>query len=136
MGACDRLIGVKHITIRFTDCNNGAVYGPYKHELSSDEQPTWWLLNYVNEEQPGGFARRAARSMKGTLKVNRLLFLPLRYYQGDAGLEVQVEYINGSVVTALEALVTGEEMSDTREVAMTIVAPVIDEVLAVAQPAA
>lgn len=129
MAACDNLIGIKVITIRFTDCETGAVYGPFSHKQANEELPKWRLVDFINEEQPGGFIKRTQRSMKGSISLNRLLFLPLRFYQGAASMEVQVEYINGIVITAVDAAVAGEEMSDTREVTMDLIAPVIEELL-------
>lgn len=129
MTACDRTIGVKQILLAFTDCDTGQKYGPFAHKQGDEELPVWRLVDFVNEEVPGGWVERKQRSMYGEFTVNKDPRLPSSFYQGKAAISGQIEYRDGRVITFDEAAVAGDDASDLRKFKMRIVSPLIDELL-------
>jgi len=127
--ACDNIVGVKNILLTFQDCETGASYGPYAHELATDELPTWKLCQFTNEALAGGFVRRTYANSLATMNVIRDLRIPLSYYQGCAAIDLQVEYENGLVYTAKGGSHTGDDQSDTHGVTLTLNYKQIDELL-------
>jgi hypothetical protein len=127
--ACDNQVGVKNILITFTDCATGQVFSKISHELSSEDLPTIRACGYTNEALPGGYTKRNLSNAQIELKVIRDLRVPLPYYQGCAGIDIQVEYLNGLVYTGFNGTTTGDESSDTHEVTMTVAYKLLDELL-------
>lgn len=129
--SCDNQVGVKNIMLTFRDCDTDETYGPISHELSSEDLPTWRLCPYNNEPLPGGFVNRQVANAMAEISVIRDLRIPLALYQGCADVTMQVEYFNGLVYSAVNGTGTGDEMSDTHAVALTLVFREIDELLPV-----
>lgn len=126
---CENQVGVKNILITFKDCDTDAVYGPISHNLATDTLPTWRLCAYNNEPLPHGYVRRQPTNPEVEINVIRDLRIPLSMYQGCSDVTLQVEYYNGLVYSAQKGTGTGDEKSDTHEVAMTISFKEIDEML-------
>jgi hypothetical protein len=127
--ACESIVGVKNILLTFHDCDTDQVFGPYSHELASDELPTLKLCPYTNETLTGGYTRRTYANSLMTMNVIRDLRIPLSYYQGCAALDAQIEYENGLVYTAKGGTHTGDDQSDTHSVTLTLSYKTIDELL-------
>lgn len=127
--ACENIVGVKNILLTFRDCDTDVTLGPYSHELSTDELPTWKLCPYTNEVLTGGYTRRTYANSMVTLNVIRDLRIPLAWYQGCAEVNIQVEYENGLVYTAKGGTNTGDDQSDTHAVTLTLSYRQIDELL-------
>jgi hypothetical protein len=127
--ACDNQIGVKNVMLTFRDCDTDEVYGPISHELATEDLPTWRLCPYNNEPMPGGFVNRQHSNSSAEINVIRDLRIPLALYQGCADVTLQVEYFNGLVYSGVNGTGTGDEMSDTHAVTMTLVFRTIDELL-------
>lgn len=126
---CDNQVGVKNILLTFRDCETDEVYGPISHELATEDLPTWRLCPYNNEPLPGGYVRRSVANESVEMVIIRDTRIPLALYQGCASVDVQVEYHNGLVYTGNNGTSTGDEMSDTHEVTMTLTFREIDEIL-------
>jgi len=127
--SCDNIVGVKNILLTFRDCNTDQTFGPYSHELSTEELPTWKLCPYTNEALAGGYVRRTSTNAGVTLNVIRDRRIPLSFYQGCAAIDIQVEYENGLVYTGKGGTVTGDEQSDAHGVPMTLTYRTLDELL-------
>jgi len=126
---CENQVGVKNILLRFRDCDTDAIYGPISHKLATDTLPTWRLCAYNNEALPHGYVKRVPTNPEVEISVIRDLRIPLAMYQGCSDVDIQVEYYNGLVLSAAKGTGTGDEKSDTHEVAMTISFREIDELL-------
>ena len=126
---CTNQVGVKNILITFLDCDTLAVYGPISHKLATDTLPTWRLCAYNNEPLPHGYVKRVPTNPEVEINVIRDLRIPIAMYQGCSDVTLQVEYYNGLVYSAAKGTGTGDEKSDTHEVAMTISFREIDELL-------
>jgi|SRR6478752_9057488 len=126
---CENQVGVKNILLTFKDCDTDAVYGPISHKLATDALPTWRLCSYNNEALPHGYVKRVPTNPGVEINVIRDLRIPLAMYQGCSDVNIQVEYYNGLVYSAVKGTGIGEEKSDTHEVAMEIVFREIDELL-------
>lgn len=126
---CENQVGVKNILLTFRDCDTDLVYGPISHKLATDTLPTWRLCSYNNEALPHGYVKRKPTNPEVEINVIRDLRIPLAMYQGCSDVKLQVEYFNGLVYSAEKGTGTGEEKSDTHEVAMTLVFREIDEML-------
>lgn len=126
---CENQVGVKNIMLKFRDCETDEVFGPISHELSGDDLPTWRICPYNNEALPGGYVKRTVANDEVEIAVIRDPRIPLAMYQGCANIDLQVEYYNGLVYSAVSGTATGDEKSDGHEVAMTISFREIDELL-------
>jgi len=126
---CDNQVGVKNILLTFHDCDTDAVYGPISHLLATDALPTWRLCPYNNEPLPHGYVKRVPTNPEVEINVIRDVRIPLAMYQGCSDVNLQVEYYNGLVYSAAKGTGTGDEKSDTHEVALTISFKDIDELL-------
>jgi len=126
---CENQVGVKNILLTFKDCDTEAVYGPIAHVLATDTLPTWRLCEFNNEALPHGYVKRVPTNPEVEINVIRDLRIPLSMYQGCSDVNIQVEYYNGLVYSAAKGTGTGDEKSDTHEVAMTISFREIDELL-------
>jgi hypothetical protein len=126
---CTNQVGVKNILLTFKDCDTDAVYGPISHHLATDTLPTWRLCGYNNEPLPWGYVKRVPTNPEVEINVIRDIRIPLSMYQGCSDVTLQVEYYNGLVYSAARGTGTGDEKSDTHEVAMTISFRTIDEML-------
>lgn len=120
MAACDNIVGVKNILIKFTNCDTGQVTGPFQHELAKEDLPKWRTYAYKQEALPGGFVRRHHIHPECEMDIRRDLRVPLLDYQGRSQLDIQVEYDNGLVYTGTSGGVVGDEKSDTHEVMLRI----------------
>lgn len=127
--SCDNIVGVKNILLTFHDCNTDQTFGPYSHELATEELPTWKLCPFTNEAVAGGYVRRSTANAGVTINVIRDRRIPLSFYQGCAAIDIQVEYENGLVYTGKGGSVTGDEQSDSHGVPMTLSYRVLDELL-------
>ena len=127
--ACENMVGVKNVVITFYDCSTDTKIGPISHELASEDLPTWRTCPWNNENLIGGFAKRRAGSQGVEIKVIRDLRVPLKYYQGCAALEVQVEYENGLVYSGVGGGILGDTKSDTHEVDLNVTFRNVDELL-------
>lgn len=127
--ACDNQVGVKNILLKFRDCDTDEVFGPISHKLATDALPTWRLCSYNNEPLPHGYVRRVSTNPEVEINVIRDVRIPLAMYQGCSEIDLQVEYYNGLVYSAIKGTGTGDEKSDTHEVAMTISFREVDEML-------
>jgi hypothetical protein len=127
--ACDNQVGVKNILLTFTDCDTDQKYGPISHELASDTLPTLRLCPYNNEALPGGYVKKIKGNSQIEVNVVRDLRIPLALYQGCAAVDIQLEYYNGLVYSAVGGGATGDESSDTHEVTLTVSFKEIDELL-------
>lgn len=127
--ACEGIVGVKNVLITFFDCSTQQKVGPYSHKLATDELPTWKASTWVNEAMTQGYTRRTASNAGANISVIRDLRIPLRYYQGDAAIDIQVEYENGLVYTGRNGGVVGDDQSDSHEVAMELTFRTLDELL-------
>lgn len=125
--ACEKQVGVRNIFITLKNCDDGTTYGPYVHELASDEQPQMRLCPFTNEALPGGYVRRARGNNQIQLNVVRNPEVPLAAYQGCAELDIVLEYFSGRVVTALGGTHTGEDTSDGHEVSIDAAFAEVDE---------
>lgn len=126
---CENQVGVKNILLKFRDCDTEAVYGPISHKLSSDDLPMWRLCAFNNDPLPHGYVKRQPTNPEVEIKVIRDLRIPLSMYQGCSDVDLQVEYYNGLVYSAVKGTGTGDDKSDTHEVTLTITFPDIDELL-------
>jgi hypothetical protein len=127
---CENQIGVKNILLTFKDCDTDAVYGPIAHLLLDDTLPTWRLCAFENEALPHGFVKRSPTNAELVISVIRDLRIPLAMYQGCSDVNIQVEYYNGLVYSAVQGTGTGTGSdSDTHGVEMTISFQEIDEML-------
>lgn len=126
---CENQVGVKNILLTFRDCDTDNVYGPISHVLATDTLPTWRLCAFNNEPLPHGYVKRVPTNPEVEINVIRDLRIPLAMYQGCSDVNIQVEYYNGLVYSAAKGTGTGDEKSDTHEVAMTISFREIDELL-------
>lgn len=129
MAACGNQVGVKNIVISFLDCETGATYGPLSHELSGDDLPTIRICPYNNDALPGGYVKRKVSNDEIEMKIIRDLRIPLALYQGCASLNIQIEYYNGLVYSAVNGTGTGDDKSDTHEVTVKASFREIDELL-------
>lgn len=128
--ACDNQVGVKNILLTFHDCDSGATLGPISHELASDDLPTVRTCRYTNESMTGGYVSRSLGSPGMEMNVIRDSRVPLAYYQGCASVDAQIEYFNGLVYTGLDGSATGDDLSDTHQVTLTLTfRQEIDEIL-------
>jgi hypothetical protein len=130
---CENQIGVKNILLTFRDCDTDEIFGPISHSLATDTMPTWRMCPWTNEAVVGGYVKRNPGKHEVEMNVIRDLRIPLAMYQGCSDVNVQVEYFNGLVYSAIEGTGTGDEKSDTHEVAMTIAFKEIDELLPAGQ---
>ena len=126
---CENQVGVKNILLTFKDCDTDAVYGPIAHKLATDALPTWRLCPYNNEALPHGYVKRVPTNPEVEINVIRDIRIPLAMYQGCSDVNLQVEYYNGLVMSAVKGTGTGDEKSDTHEVALTVSFKEIDEML-------
>lgn len=126
---CDNQVGVKNVMLTFRDCETDEIFGPYSHDLATEDLPTWRLCAFNNEALPGGYVRRQVSNPEVEISVIRDLRIPLALYQGCADVTLQVEYYNGLVYSAVNGTGTGDEKSDTHQVDMTISFREIDELL-------
>lgn len=126
---CENLVGVKNILITFRDCDTDERIGPISHKLSSEDLPTWRACDENNTALPGGYTKRQQSNASGMLKVIRDMRVPLAFYQGCASVDLQVEMLNGIVMTGLQGGVIGDTKSDTHEVEMELSFKQIDELL-------
>lgn len=117
---CENQIGVRNILLTFTDCNTGRVIRNVKHDLSTADLPTIRTSEWMNEQLTGGYIRRTHGNASMLLNVIRNIRIPLRYYQGDASIGIQIEYLNGLVYTARDGSTIGEERSDTHDVPLEL----------------
>ena len=129
MAACDNQVGVRNISIKFTDCDTGATYGPLVHSLSGDTQPTYKLCEYSNEPLPGGYVKRNKGNNEISIMVIRDLRVPLALYQGCGSIDLTVEHFNGLLITGVEGTATGTDSSDGHEVTITATFKEVDELL-------
>lgn len=129
MAGCDNIHGVKNILITATNCETGQVYGPFSHELATDELPTWKPCAWTNEAMPGGYVRRTASNASASITVIRDRRIPIAMYQGCGSIDIQVEYENGNVFTGKSGSVTGDEESDAHQVTMALVFRILNELL-------
>lgn len=127
--ACEDLVGVKNILLTFHDCDTGESYGPISHQLAGEDLPTIRTCGISNEAMAGGFVKRTLSYAQAELNVTRDTRIPLAYYQGCAAVDFQIEYYNGLVYTGLNGSGTGDDMSDTHEVTLTLAYKEIDELL-------
>jgi hypothetical protein len=126
---CGNQVGVKNIMLTFHDCETDRVYGPISHQLATEELPTIRACAYSNEPLPGGYVKRILSNAEIEVSVVRDLRIPLAMYQGCSEIGIQIEYYNGLVYSAVQGTGTGDDKSDTHEVAMTLVYREIDELL-------
>ncbi len=126
---CDNQVGVRNITMTFTDCDTGQVYPPLAHQLSGDEQPKYIFCEYDNEPLPGGYVRRNRSNNEMELTVIRHPGIPLALYQGCGAVSITNEHFNGRVVTGVNGTATGRNSSDGHEITITATFEVMDEYL-------
>lgn len=126
---CENQVGVKNILLTFKDCDTDAVYGPISHKLVNEDLPTWRLCPFNNEALPQGYVKRTPTNPELVINVIRDLRIPLAMYQGCSDVNVQVEYYNGLVYSAVQGTGTGDTPSDTHGAEMTISFREIDEML-------
>jgi len=126
---CENQVGVKNIIITFLDCETDERYGPISHELATEDLPTYRLCGFNNQPLPGGFVRRSVTNKQIDLTVIRDLRIPLHLYQGCASVDIQIEHFNGLVYSANNGTGTGEELSDSHQVMLTLTFQEIDELL-------
>lgn len=127
--ACDAITGVKNVLMTFTDCDTEEVIGPISHKLASTDLPTIKTCAYANTAETGGHVTRAEDNATITINLTRDIRVPLAWYQGCAAIDIQIEYINGTVYTGLGGAVTESDESDTRSVTLTMIFREIDEML-------
>lgn len=127
--SCDTQIGVKNILLTFTDCTTGEIIRKVSHKLATADLPTIKTCDYVNEALTGGYVRRTHSNAMMSINVIRNTRVPLGFYQGCAAVDIQIEYLNGLIYTAVGGSVTGDQASDTHEVAMELVFKTIEETL-------
>lgn len=124
---CENQIGVRNILLTFTECNTGRVVRNVKHELSTADLPTIRKSEWMNEVLTGGYVRRTHGNASMLLNVIRNTRIDLGWYQGDASISIQIEYLNGLVYTAYDGTVIGEERSDTHDVPLELNFKTINE---------
>lgn len=122
--ACLTQVGVRNLTIAFTDCDAPSPGGigdikATAHIMNQDALPMIEATPYNLEGLSGGRVKRTFKNATIQLDIMRNPAIPLAYYQGRAGLDIQIEYINGSVITGTNGGVTGPEASDTASVSFT-----------------
>jgi len=121
---CMNQLGVKNLTIAFTDCDAPSPGGigdvkATAHIMNQDALPEYEATPYKLEGLSGGRVKRTFKNCTVKLDIMRNQAIPLAYYQGRAGLDIQVEHINGSVFTATGGAVTDFEASDSNSVSFT-----------------
>lgn len=127
--SCTKILGVRNLPIRFTDCITGQVIGPIIHKLAGDELPQVRTHPFSTESLPNGYSRQYQRSAKIMFKIQRDPRVPLRLYQGAAMLDVQVEMDSGHVYTGESGTVIGEATSDSLECDIEVSFENVDELL-------
>lgn len=127
--ACENMVGVKNILLTFFKCDTDERIGPIVHLLSSEDLPTVKTSVVINERLTDGYVQISRADARIELSVIRDLRLPLNIYQGDAAIDIQIEYFNGLVYTGVGGNVIGDENSDTHAVTMDISYKEIDEML-------
>jgi hypothetical protein len=127
--ACDKIIGVKNISITFTVCETGQVLGPLSHKQATDDLPMIRFATFKNEPLKHGYSKRISDNAMVEIKVIVDERIPTKYYQGDAEIKLQIEYENGRVVTGERGTVTGDDKTDTFEATMSITYPKLEELL-------
>lgn len=132
--ACANQVGVKNLAITFRDCDGGLIGGvgdirSRVHELAQDELPKYMMVNYTLEGLSGGRVKRTYKNARIEIMVVRDLSIPLAYYQGRASIDIQVEHVNGIVVTGIDGSVVEVETSDGNDVTMNIEFKRVEELL-------
>lgn len=127
--SCPKILGVRNLPIRFTDCVTGTIVGPIIHKLAGDELPQFRVYPFSSEILPNGYSRQFQRSAKIMFKIQRDPRVPLKFYQGGAMLDIQVEMESGHVYTGEGGTVIGEPTSDSLEVEIEASFEIVDELL-------
>lgn len=127
--ACDNLVRVKNILITFRDCDTGEAIGPISHKQANEDLPTIKTCDVSNSELTQGYILQSEGNQMMEFNVIRDRRVPLAFYQGCAAIDVQIEYVNGLVYTALDGNVIDGESSNTHEVVINAIFRDIDELL-------
>jgi hypothetical protein len=128
--ACDKQHGIRNISITFTDCDTEQTVGPLIHKLAEpDTLPTYTACTRINTALTAGYTSVSESNASITMSVIRNKGIPMAWYQGCASVDVQIEWLDGKVVTGVGGAVTEPDESDGHTVAMTIIFEDIDELL-------
>lgn len=126
--SCQDQIGVKNISISFTDCDSGNEAGPYAHVLSDDGAlPEIVACTAKNTELTDGKVKRARTNAGINISVQPLRSVPLAFYQGCASIDIQLEYYDGTVITGKDGNVIDAGGSTYEKADMNIRFKEIDE---------
>lgn len=126
---CPNVVGVKNIMLTFINCDTGQKLGPMPHKQATEELPKWRTYPITKQALPGGYVKYQQSHARAEMVLIRDLRVPLADYQGRSSISFQVEYENGLVYTGKASTPEGEDTSDSHEVTLNLVAPVIDELL-------
>lgn len=127
--SCENMVGVKNIIISFTNCDTGETVKNISHKQANDELPTFRACAWVNEPMTNGFTMRTASNANMQFSVIRDKRIPIAWYQGCASIDVQIEMLSGIVYTGVGGSVSGEDGSDSHEVAVDATFVELDEML-------
>jgi hypothetical protein len=134
-GSCANAFGIKNIFITFTVCRGsraGYVSPPISHSQFGDAMPMIRNVAHKNQQLPGkrGRVKQTPTPKSFEIEVEVEDNIPLAWYQGDATMDVDVEYLSGKIYNVLNAIPMGEEKSDTNSIKLNLDADEIGEFLA------
>jgi hypothetical protein len=134
MGTCQNQVGVRNLTLAFTNCDansgsGGADIAPRTHLMAKDQLPMYLVPNYTLVGTTNGRAKRQYANSKIKVDVSRDLSIPLAYYQGMAAIDYQCEHLSGAVVTGTSGYVISAAESDGDTVTMNIEFRNLEELL-------
>lgn len=126
--ACPEYVGVKNITMTFTNCDTGERRGPMAHDIADDTNPEIKECSYTTEAMSGGRVKKTKSNARINVTVIPERGIPLAWYQGCASIDIQIEYYDGRIVTGIGGAVeTGDsDTSNFESVAVNMVFKEID----------
>lgn len=134
MGTCQNQVGVRNLTLGFTNCDQSQGTGagsiaPRTHVMAKDQLPSYMVLGYKLVGTTNGRAKRQYQNATLKVDVSRDLTIPLAYYQGGAAIDYQCEHLSGAVITGTSGYVVGAADSDGDTVTMNIEFAILEELL-------
>jgi hypothetical protein len=137
--ACANQVGVKNLTLAFTDCRSGDAGGignvkATSHIMAQDALPELDSVPYKLTGLSAGRVKLTYKNASIKLNIVRNLAVPLSYYQGRASMDVQIEFLNGGVMTGIAGAVTEPQASDGNEVNFTVEFDSLSEILSPSAP--
>lgn len=118
--ACESLVGVKNLIMSIRDCNNPDRFFPNRVHTLANETPQLYLSDRTNEAASGGYVRQRSTNPRIDMTVIMDRSIPPELYQANSSIDVQIEMLDGRIITGRSGSPTGENMSDLHEVQMSI----------------